>query len=105
MSLDYTLPRIDTSLVKFPDIPAKLAVQPRGWWALTQLVLAGLLLTYLFGVVQDVQRVRNLRAEPSAPSKVVITKNEAWQRIYSRPVRSNAWQMSAQVGAHGAQNP
>jgi hypothetical protein len=105
MSLEYTLSRTDTGLVTFPDIPAKLAVQPRSWWALTQLALAALLLTYLFGMVQDVQRVRELRAEPSTPPKIIITKNEAWQRIYSRSVRPNPWQMSAQAGATAIPHP
>jgi len=95
MSFDYTLPQIDTTLVKLPDAPATLAVEPQRWWALTQIVLAGLLVAYLVGMVQDFQRVRDLRAEPSPLSKTIITKNEAWQRIYSRSVRSGVWQVSA----------
>jgi len=91
MSIEVTLPRIETTFANPPKAPASLAVQPRTWWPLTQVVLAGLLLTYLFGMVQDIQRVRDLRAEPPASSKIVITKNEAWQRIYSRPVRSGIW--------------
>ena len=51
---------------------------------LARLLLMGLLLAYLAGWVQDFQRIRQLRAEPSPPFKV-ITKYEAWQRIYSRP--------------------
>jgi len=98
MSFEYTLPRIDTTLVKLPDAPATLAVQPQRWWALTQIVLAGLLLTYLVGMVQDFQRVRDLRAEPSPLSKIIITKNEAWQRIYTRSVRSSIWHISARAG-------
>lgn len=95
MSFDYTLPQIDTTLVKLPDAPATLAVEPQRWWALTQILLAGLLVAYLVGMVQDFQRVRDLRAEPSPLSKTIITKNEAWQRIYSRSVRSGVWQVGA----------
>jgi hypothetical protein len=91
MSIEFTLPRNETTFLNPSKGPARLAVQPRTWWPLTQVVLAGLLLTYLFGMVQDIQRVRDLRAEPSASPKIVITKNEAWQRIYSRPVRSSIW--------------
>ena len=95
MSFDYTLPRIDTTLVTLPDAPATLAVEPQRWWALTQIVLAVLLGAYLVGVVQDFQRVRDLRAEPSPLSKIIITKNEAWQRIYTPSVRSRVLQISA----------
>ena len=98
MPFDYTLPRIDTTLVEPPDAPVTLAVEPQRWWALTQIVLAGLLVAYLVGMVQDFQRVRDLRAEPSPLSKIIITKNEAWQRIYSRSVRSGVWQISARPG-------
>ena len=99
MSFDYTFPRIDTTLVELPDAPATLAVEPQRWWALTQIVLAGLLVAYLVGMVQDFQRVRDLRAEPSPLSKTIITKNEAWQRIYSRSVRSGDWQISGRPGS------
>jgi hypothetical protein len=47
-------------------------------------MLTGLLLVYLVAWIQDLQRVRNLEAEPTPPSKV-ITKYEAWNRIYTRP--------------------
>ena len=104
MSIEYTLPRIDTTLVRLPDVPATLAVQPQRWWALTQIVLAGLLLMYLVGMVQDFQRVRDLRAEPSPLSKIIITKNEAWQRIYARSARSSVWQITARAGTSG-RNP
>ena len=105
MSFDYTLRRIDTTLVELPDAPATLAVEPQRWWALTQIVLAGLLVAYLVGMVQDFQRVRDLRAEPSPLSKVIITKNEAWQRIYSHSVRSGVWQIGARAGTTGGPQP
>jgi hypothetical protein len=62
---------------------------------MTQLILGGLLLTYLVGVVQDFQRVRDLRAEPSSLSKIIITKHEAWQRIYPRPTRPTSTTLAA----------
>jgi len=105
MSFDYTLPRIDTALVTLPDAPATLAVEPQRWWTLTQIVLAGLLGAYLVGMVQDFQRVRDLRAEPSPLSKIIITKNEAWQRIYPRSVRSGVVQIGARAGTTGNPKP
>ena len=105
MSFDYTLRGIDTTLVELPDAPATLAVEPQRWWALTQIVLAGLLVAYLVGMVQDFQRVRDLRAEPSRLSKVIITKNEAWQRIYSHSVRSGVLQIGARAGTTGGPQP
>ena len=88
MSIEHTLAGIETALVKLPDTPDILAFSPRTLWSLTQILLGGVLLVYLLGVVQDFQRVRDLRAEPSTLSKVIVTKNEAWQRIYVRPNRS-----------------
>ncbi len=41
------------------------------------------LLWNLAGWVHDFQRIQRLEAEPTPPYKV-ITKNEAWQRIYTR---------------------
>ena len=95
MPIEYTLPRIDARLDEFSDSPATLAVQPQRWWDLTQVVLASLLVAYLVGVVQDFQRVRDLRAEPSPLSKIVITKHEAWQRVHAMSLRSGVWQLSA----------
>jgi len=95
MDIKYSSPPSQTVLGTPEDASAIVAVPPRAWWPLTQLVMAGLLVTYLVGIVQDFHRVRDLRAEPSPPSKIIITKNEAWQRIYSRPVRPGAWDMSA----------
>ncbi|MBI2116749.1 MAG: hypothetical protein HYT85_16935 [candidate division NC10 bacterium] len=56
----------------------------RPGWVLGKLVLTGMLVMYLAGWVQDFQRIRRLEAEPTPPSKV-ITKYEAWERIYPRP--------------------
>lgn len=49
--------------------------------ALSWIVTAGLLMTYLVGWAQDLQRLSRLEAEPSPPYKI-ITKQEAWQRIH-----------------------
>jgi hypothetical protein len=74
MRIETTTDQAEVSLVA----PAG----PKGpGWVLGRLVLAGLLLTYLAGWVQDFQRVRRLEAEPTPPSKI-ITKHEAWQRIH-----------------------
>ena len=105
MSIEYTLSNIDTALGRLSDAPATLAVQPQRWWALTQLALAGLLVAYLVGMVQDFQRVRDLRAEPLRFSKIIITKQEAWQRVHALSARSGVWQVSARVGANGILQP
>ncbi len=97
MPFEKTLPRTDTVLAKLPDAPATLAVEPQRWWDLTQIILAGLLFMYLVGVVQDFQRVRDLRAQPPTLSKIIITKNEAWQRIYAGPARAGIWHFAAQA--------
>jgi hypothetical protein len=51
---------------------------------LGKLMLTGMLLVYFLGWIQDFQRLRHLEAEPTPPSKV-ITKYEAWNRVYLRP--------------------
>jgi len=105
MSIEYTLSQIETVLVKLPDTPDTLAVSPRAWWSLAQVVLAGLLLTYLIGVVQDFLRVRELQAEPSTLSKVIITKNEAWNRVYPRLARAGTTDVAARPWASAALQP
>ena len=90
MSMEFTLARIETTFLSPPQAPAGLAIPPRAWRPLAQVALAGFLLAYVYGMVQDFQRVRNLQAEPSTSPKVVITKNEAWERIYPRPARSGS---------------
>jgi len=70
-----------------PSIPTHIhKVSFRPGWILGKLALIGLLLVYLAGWLQDFQRVRSLEAEPTPPSRV-ITKYEAWERIYPRPDR------------------
>lgn len=105
MPIEYTLPEIDPTIGVLSDAPATLAVQPQRWWALTQLALAGLLVAYLVGMVQDFQRVRDLRAEPLRLSKIIITKQEAWQRVHAISARSGVWQIGARDGANGSLQP
>jgi hypothetical protein len=59
----------------------------RPTWPIVQVVLGGLLCAYLMGWVQDFQRIRDLRAEPVPLAKVVITKQEAWERIHAPRAR------------------
>ena len=55
----------------------------RAGWILGKLTLAGLLVTYMAGWIQDLQRLSQLEAQPTPPFKV-ISKTEAWQRIHKR---------------------
>jgi hypothetical protein len=74
----------------FPAARNPLALPLRAGWILGKFVLAGLLLMYLVGWVQDFERVRRLEAEPAPPLKI-ISKYQAWQRIYRAPTRDTAW--------------
>jgi hypothetical protein len=105
MPIEYTLPRFDARLDELSDAPAILAVQPQRWWDLTQVVLASLLVAYLVGMVQDFQRVRDLRAEPSPLSKTIITKHEAWQRVNALSARTGVWQISARADTPESPQP
>jgi hypothetical protein len=49
-----------------------------GIWAL----LIGVVICYGIGLVQGVQRIHGLRAELRPLTKVVITKQQAWERIH-----------------------
>ncbi len=86
MSIETTIEEAEYSLTTPPVTNSPLAGWIRPGWVLGKLVLMGLLLTYLVGWVHDFQRIRQLEAEPTPPSKV-ITKYEAWERIYPRPAR------------------
>jgi hypothetical protein len=104
MHLEHSLNAFEATLAGLPYAPANLTVQPSAWWALSRIVLAGFFLVYLVDMVQDVQRVRDLRAEPSPLAKIiVISKNEAWQRIYARPSRPDA--PRARIGSRGMPRP
>lgn len=106
MSLDYTVFRFQTTSDPSPNALSYVAVRPRTWWPLAQIVLATFFASYVVGIVQDFQRVRELRAEPSRLAKIiVITKNEAWQRIYSRAARFQRWQITADLGVGGPTHP
>lgn len=85
-----TIEEAEVSLTASPAANRPLAVWlRRPGWVLGKLVLTGLLVMYLAGWVQDFQRIRRLEAEPMPPSKV-ITKYEAWERIYPRPANKLA---------------
>ena len=97
MSIEYTLVQFEIALANPANKPATMAVSTRTWWSLCQIALGCLLLTYLMGCFQDFQRVRDLRAEPSLSSKVIITKREAWERVHPRHARPTG--MAAAVRA------
>lgn len=86
MLVETAIERPGISLAGSPAMDSSLGLWRRPSRFLAKLVLVGLLLTYLVGLVQDFQRIRRLEAEPTPPFKV-ITKYEAWQRIYPRPVQ------------------
>ncbi len=88
MSIEYTIAQFELSLARISVSPATVAGQSAPWWPLTQILLGALLLLYLVGWVQDFERVRDLRAEPSPFRKVIITKSQAWDRIRIRQGRS-----------------
>ncbi len=62
----------------------------RAWWDLGKVVLLGLLLVYVLGWVRDIERVSRLKAE-APPPFTVITKFQAWDRIYRQPVPHILW--------------
>ncbi len=106
MSLEHTLTRFEPAVFPSLDAPAHVAARPHTWWPLIQIALAALFATYVVEAVQDFQRIRELQAEPSRLGKiVVITKNEAWQRIHSRAARSHGWQVAAHLGLGGTAQP
>ena len=86
MPIETTIEQVDFSLAVPPATDTYLAGRVRPGWILAKLVLTGLLLAHLVGWVHDFQRIQRLEAEPTPPSKV-ITKYQAWQRIYSREAR------------------
>ena len=86
MPIETTVEQVEFSLVAPPATNNPSVGWIRPGWILARLVLTGLLLAHLVGWVHDFQRIQRLQAEPTPPSKV-ITKNEAWQRIYSRTAR------------------
>ena len=52
-------------------------------WPIIQVVWGGCSAPTSWGWVQDFQRIRDLRAEPVALTKVVVTKKEALDRMYA----------------------
>jgi hypothetical protein len=76
----------EASLASSASADRWLGLRCRSGWFLGKFLLTLLLLTYLIGWVQDFQRIRRLRAEPTPPYKI-ITKYEAWGRIHRRLTR------------------
>jgi hypothetical protein len=87
MPVETTVEQIEFSLAAPPAPNSTFMDWIRQGWIRVKLATTGLLLWYLASWVHDFQRIQGLEAEPTPPSKV-ITKNEAWQRIYSRAVHS-----------------
>jgi hypothetical protein len=83
MLIETTIEEAEVSLSSPPAVNGSHVVRFHAGWALGKLLLMGLVLMYFVGWIQDLQRIRGLEAEPTPPSKV-ITKYEAWERIYPR---------------------
>jgi len=72
----------------FPKTGAELSLTvprfslARATWALAQVVLACLLAIYFITWVQDLKRISRLHAKPAFGPKTVISKYEAWDRVY-----------------------
>lgn len=88
MLLQTAVKGVEVSVGTPPLVGYRLAISLRHGWILGKLLLAGLLAVYAVGWAQDVQRIRRLEAEPTPPSKI-ITKQEAWQRIYNHSMRQS----------------
>lgn len=83
VSMESTLADIEIRQFVFETRKESLPWIPvRPTWPIVQVILGGLLCAYLTGWVQDLQRIRDLRAEPVSLVKVVVTKQEAWERIH-----------------------
>lgn len=84
MLIENTMTATGAGLSPMPSrTPSRLATF-RSRLVIGKLMLTALLLVYLVAWIQDLQRLRHLEAEPTPPFKV-ITKYEAWNRIYPRP--------------------
>lgn len=86
MHIETTIEDAEVSLGSLLAVNSTRALPLRAGLILGRLVLTGLLVTYFVALVQDFQRIRQLEAEPTRPSKV-ISKYQAWERVYPRPVR------------------
>ncbi len=92
MSLEFTLAGLEFSLFQNTHRTVTVTAQSLSWWPITQIILASLLAMYLVGWLEDFRRVRDLKAEPSSTQKVIIiTKNEAWERIHPRRAHARLW--------------
>ncbi len=90
MLIETTMVEAQIRLADLTAIRTPPSVLLRAWWDLGKLVLAGLLVLYALGWVRDIERVSLLRAE-APPPFTVITKYQAWDRIYRQPVPPLPW--------------
>ncbi len=90
MLIETTMVEAQIRLADLTAIRTPPGVLRRAWWDLGKLVLAGLLVLYALGWVRDIERVSLLRAE-APPAFMVITKYQAWDRIYRQPVPHLPW--------------
>jgi hypothetical protein len=85
MLFETTITAADVGLGRVPAPTRSREAGFRPGRVLGKLMLTWLLLVYLLGWVQEFKRIQGLEAEATPPSKV-ITKYEAWNRIYLRPI-------------------
>jgi hypothetical protein len=87
MRMDIQVLAPESPLLREPPVSGNQGTVQLGLGrTLATLALTGLLFGYLMTWMEDLKRVHRLEAEPTPPSKV-ITKQEAWQRIYQRSSR------------------
>ena len=79
MSLEFSKASVSSADL---TITARRFSLARATWALTQVVVACLLAIYFITWVQDLKRISRLHAQPSFGPKTVISKYEAWDRVY-----------------------
>ena len=88
--IEMTMVEAQLRLPDLTPVRTPLPVLLRAWWDLGKLVLAGLLVLYAVGWFRDIERVGRLEAEAPPPFKI-ITKYQAWDRIYRQPAPSLPW--------------
>ncbi len=99
MLIEMTMVEAQLRLPDLTPVHTPFPVLLRAWWDLGKLVLAGLLVMYAVGWVRDIERVGRLEADAPPPFKV-ITKYQAWDRIYRQPVPSLRWSPASLVWRH-----
>jgi hypothetical protein len=99
MLIEMTMVEAQLRLPHLTPVRTPLPVLLRAWWDLGKVVLAGLLVMYAVGWVRDIKRVGRLEAEAPPPFRV-ITKYQAWDRIYRQPVPYLRWPSASLVWRH-----